>query len=289
MARELRTGSLNSARICSYGLPSTCAITFNRPRCAMPMNASRIPASAASVMTSSRIGTSMSRPSIEKRVFPGNERWMNFSNASTCVKRSSSASGSIGLCGARNRLVSMASRSQWRSSGTKMCAKSYPVVEQYSAPQPLHDLGHRPGPVRDGRTDERRRERGQVVIRHAMRGREQRGVADRPAAKRIDMRGQMPIAADRLREVDGADDNRQILWFRGVCFLTGAGPHPRASGPHRFAVRGVYCGLGRFRRRRPLAEECARRRVNGLRIALELLVELQHVGRVHALKVTPIE
>ena len=132
MARELRTGSLNSARICSYGLPSTCAITFNRPRCAMPMNASRIPASAASVMTSSRIGTSMSRPSIEKRVLPGNERWMNFSNASTCVKRSSSASGSIGLCGARNRLVSMASRSQWRSSGTKMCAKSYPVVEQYN-------------------------------------------------------------------------------------------------------------------------------------------------------------
>ena len=185
-----------------------------------------------------------------------------------------------------------------------MCAKSYPVVEQYSVRNRSTTSAIVLAPVRDGRTDERRRERGQVVIRHAMRGREQRGIADRPAAERIDMRGQMPVAADRLREVDGADDYRKVppfgelrapravgrgAGFRGVCFLTGAGPHPRASGPHRFAVRGVYCGLGRFRRRRPLAEECARGAVNGLRIALELLVELQYVGRVHALKVAPIE
>ena len=78
-----------------------------------------------------------------------------------------------------------------------------------------------------------------------MRGREQRGVADRPAAKRIDLRGQMPVAADGLGEVDGADDNGQVPGFRGACFLDWSrGSAPRASGPHRFAVRGVYCGLG---------------------------------------------
>ena len=62
-------GSLNSARICAYGLFSTCAMMFRRPRCAMPMNMESAPASAASPMISSRIGTVMSSPSIEKRVF----------------------------------------------------------------------------------------------------------------------------------------------------------------------------------------------------------------------------
>ena len=37
------TGSLNSARICAYGLFSTCAITFSRPRCAMPIRMLRMP------------------------------------------------------------------------------------------------------------------------------------------------------------------------------------------------------------------------------------------------------
>ena len=65
------TGSLNSARICAYGLFSTCAMTFSRPRCAMPIRMLRMPDSAASPITSSSTGTSMSSPSIEKRVLPG--------------------------------------------------------------------------------------------------------------------------------------------------------------------------------------------------------------------------
>ena len=36
-------GSLNSARICAYGLSSTCASTFSRPRCAMPSSVWRVP------------------------------------------------------------------------------------------------------------------------------------------------------------------------------------------------------------------------------------------------------
>jgi hypothetical protein len=81
-----------------------------------------IPASAASAITSSRIGTIMSTPSIEKRVLPGKVRCRKRSNASTWVSRSSSAIGSIGSAGARNRPNSAACRSQRRSSGTKTCA-----------------------------------------------------------------------------------------------------------------------------------------------------------------------
>ncbi len=44
-------------------------------------------------MTSSRIGTSMSSPSIEKRVLPGNVRCRKRSKTSTSVSRSSSATG----------------------------------------------------------------------------------------------------------------------------------------------------------------------------------------------------
>ena len=50
----------------------------------MPIRIWRMPASPASAITSSRIGTSMSSPSIEKRVLPGNVRWRKRSNASTC-------------------------------------------------------------------------------------------------------------------------------------------------------------------------------------------------------------
>ena len=76
--------------------------TLRRPRWAMPSSTLRAPPSAASAMTSSRTGTIMSSPSIEKRVLPGKVRCRNRSNASTCVMRSSSSNGSIGSGGGRN-------------------------------------------------------------------------------------------------------------------------------------------------------------------------------------------
>ena len=56
--------------------------------------------------------------------------------------------------------------------------------------------------------DERRRQRPQVVVGDAVRARRQRRVAGRRRAERVDARGQMAVAADRLGQVGGADDAR---------------------------------------------------------------------------------
>ena len=76
-------GSLNSARICVYGFSRMCASTFSRPRCAMPSIMWRVPVPAAPIMISSRIGSSMSSPSIENRVLPVKVRCRKRSNTST--------------------------------------------------------------------------------------------------------------------------------------------------------------------------------------------------------------
>ncbi len=60
----------NSRKICPNDLPTTFARTFSRPRCDMPITASRAPASAASASTESRIGMSDSAPSSENRLCP---------------------------------------------------------------------------------------------------------------------------------------------------------------------------------------------------------------------------
>ncbi len=52
----------NSARISSYGRPTACASTFSRPRCAIPRNASRTPASTARPKVSSSIGIKRVEP-----------------------------------------------------------------------------------------------------------------------------------------------------------------------------------------------------------------------------------
>ncbi len=112
------TGSLNSARICAYGFCRMCARTLSRPRCAIPISMSAMPESVAPATISSRMGRSMSRPSTEKRVLPGNVRCRKRSKTSTCVSRSSSASASTVVTGGRKRPDSAASRSHSRSSGT---------------------------------------------------------------------------------------------------------------------------------------------------------------------------
>ena len=197
-----------------------------------------MPASAASPITSSRIGTSMSSPSIEKRVLPGNVRCRNRSNASTCVSRSSSATGSIGSAGARKR----------------------PSSDRLAQPVPL--LGHEDvrevvagrravdargsasttsymfdAPVAERRRDQaapgsaRRSSLGDAV----RLGQRATGSPSGRRAERIDLRGEVAVAADRLREVDRAD---------GV-----AAPGRQTSGAGALVLVG---------RRRPALEQRAR-------------------------------
>ena len=66
-----------------------------------------------------------------------------------------------------------------------------------------------------GLSDERRGQRAQIFVRDAVRLRQQRRIADRPRAERIELRGKVSVAADRLREIHGADDLLQREVSRG--------------------------------------------------------------------------
>ncbi len=152
-------------------------------------------------------------------------------------------------------------------------------------PQPIDDFGHRRRAFGDRPRDERGRQRPQIVLGHAVGGRLQRRIAQGPAAQRIDLRGEMAIPPDRLCEIEGADGLAQNLVI---------GPAP-AVAPGRtrglaFAFRRAWLAEAcRRRRRRPTVEELARRGIDRMRIALVPLVQLQHVGRVDALEIFPIE
>ena len=58
----------NSSNTALTGLSSTCVSTLMRPRCAIAITTSRAPAAAAPSIAASSIGTSVSFPSIEKRL-----------------------------------------------------------------------------------------------------------------------------------------------------------------------------------------------------------------------------
>src|SRR5262245_53484029 len=62
------------------------------------------------------------------------------------------------------------------------------------------------GRFRDRTTDERRWQLAQVVVADAVRAWRERRVARRRGPQRIDTRGKMSVAADRLGQVGGADD-----------------------------------------------------------------------------------
>ena len=223
-----------------------------------------MPASAASPITSSRIGTSMSSPSIEKRVLPGNVRCRNRSNASTCVSRSSSATGSIGSAGARKRPASAAWRSHSPLFGHEDVRE---VVAGGRAVDPAEGRDDAPACStrrRRAATRSGRRQRSQVVVGDAVASRA--GATGSPSgvrAQRIELRGQVAVAADRLREVDRADASR-------------------AGTPDERRRRLVLVG-----RRRPALEQRARFRVDRRRVLPEALVQLEHVPAVDAGKPLP--
>jgi hypothetical protein len=74
------------------------------------------------------------------------------------------------------------------------------------APEGVDDVQHvgRVGACR--RLDEAGRQAAQILLGHAVGRGQQRRIPLRAAAERVELRGEMSVATDRLRQVDGADD-----------------------------------------------------------------------------------
>ena len=104
----------------------------------------------------------------------------------------------------------------------------------------------------------------EVLFGHAMRRRQERRIADRPRPERIELRGEMAVAPDRLRQVDRADRGSQ---------------RRRAGLELRLVVE--------IRRRRPLREERTGFRVDRLGILPVAVVELENVPTVEAREPLP--
>ena len=116
------TGSLNSARICAYGLLSTCAMTLSRPRCAIPTRCA--PCRPRPLRRSPRRGSAPACRCPRSRTAScrgtcgaGSARKPPPATAGRAARSDRSDRS-----GARNCPVSAACRSQRRSSGTKTCA-----------------------------------------------------------------------------------------------------------------------------------------------------------------------
>ena len=132
------------------------------------------------------------------------------------------------------------------------------------------------GALGDRTVEERGRKRAKVGLGDAVRLGTKRGIAHRPAAERIDLGGEVAVAANGLREVDGADHE---VRRRADTRHRSTQPSARAR---RATVRNV-------RRRRDALEERARPIVNRRRIGAEALVKLEGGGGVDALKVVPTQ
>ena len=142
-------------------------------------------------------------------------------------------------------------------------------------PQSLDDIPHRVCALGDGTVEQRRRQRSKVCLCDAVRLRQKRGIAHRPAAKRIDFGRKVAVAPDRLREVDGADHEVRRRRTRATC---------RRKRRRAFAKRRPDRG-----RRWDTLEERARRLVNRRRICAEAIVKLEGGGGIDALKVFPVQ
>jgi hypothetical protein len=119
------------------------------------------------------MGTSMSSPSIEKRVLPGKVRWRNRSNAE--LRRLPEPAPLL-----RDEDV----REVVSGRGTVDAAEHLDRIERRG-----RALDRRLG-------DQAAGQRSQVFIGHAMGFRLQRRIADRTRAERIQLRGEMSVAAD---------------------------------------------------------------------------------------------
>jgi hypothetical protein len=77
------------------------------------------------------------------------------------------------------------------------------------AAERVDDVQHVRGGVSERGRDQIRGERPQIGIGDTVGRREKRRIALRARTQRIDLSGEMSVAADRLGEVDGADSLRQ--------------------------------------------------------------------------------
>ncbi len=84
-------------------------------------------------------------------------------------------------------------------------------------PQPLDDVPHRVCAFGHGTIEQRRRKRAKVGFSDAVRFRPKRGIAHRPAAKRIDFGREVAVTPNRLRQVDGADHEVGRGGTRATC------------------------------------------------------------------------
>ena len=157
-------------------------------------------------MISSRIGTIMSRPSIENRVLPGNVRCRKRSKVSIWVMRSSSSRPSIGSLGGRN----------WRDFnrlpqphplvGHEHVVVVVPGGRAIDVAQLADRFERVRGALCRGARHDRRRQPLERFVGQAVRLRLQRRIADRIVkAERVEMRRKMAEAPDRLGEIERGD------------------------------------------------------------------------------------
>ena len=247
---------------------------FRRPRCAMPMSTCFTPASAASAMISSRIGTSMSTPSTENRVLPGNVRCRKRSNVSTSVMRSSSSKASTGSAGARNE-PGLGRVPQPRALlGPEDVGVVVAGARAVDAAQPVDGFGRvrralRDGAARRARPAARRRSASVMPCASgASDGSPQGGVPSGSSCG-----AEVAVAADRLGQVHGADDRADVGRADGRA--------PRRVGARRPAGSSANAG-GDCLEGRP------RGRIDRRGVLAEPLVQLEDVALVHPSHAGPI-
>ena len=223
-----------------------------------------MPASAASPITSSRIGTSMSSPSIEKRVLPG-KRAVQEPLEGLDLRQPVEQRDRIDRIGRRAEPPAFGRLAQpaplFGHEHVRVVVAGASSSRCGAAPRRRRTWSRRP---RQRRRNQAGRQRAQVLVGDAVCLRT--AATDRRAAcaaERIEPGREVPVAADRLRQVDRADD-----LVRAIRRRTGA-------------------GSSTSRRRRPLLEELARGGVDRRRVAAVLLVQLQHIAAVQPCEVPP--
>ena len=149
----------------------------------------------------------MSRPSIEKRVLPGNVRCRNRSNTSTCVRRSRRATGLIGSDGgaeapAFGRVPQPVAL--FRDEHMRVVVTGRRAIHPAEG---VDDVEHVRGGIRERRGNQRRRQVPEVLVGDVVGfGEERRIAAADPVPERIEPCGEVAVHANGLRQADGADD-----------------------------------------------------------------------------------
>ena len=248
------------------------ASTLSRPRWAIPITTSCAPASAASSIASSSIGTITSRPSSENCFWPRNARRRYCSKPSARQTRSSSRRRSS----APQRLPVAAGLDRLAEPDTLgVIGDVLDLVGDRSAVDLPQGAGapraaSRPGrdaqqPRRDARLQLRRQRRDQPRLVECR-------VAERLRAERVEARGQVPVRAVRLDERRRCGDAAEERLVDLARTAAGAGGSRPAQAPAVGAAAGPAWPLPRRASRAGEAGRDARRR--GRVAALEELAPL---------------